>query len=239
MRPFQLLGIAVVLVAISGSALATQTPEPRKVDAYGAIACDDAMARLDNFALKLQEEPAASGYIVVYPDRTGLVGKLRSYLDFPKTHLQSSRGIPPDRLTTLVGEYREKMTTELWISSGGLSPTITAGAIETDFNERWKFDEDFADYAVQDGKAELWTYDLCDLGAINPVAFAEQLLSQPNSRGLLVVHLERGKSSNRFRTMARLLRAEMVKAKVEPRRFTIRAGARRKIPTVELWVLPG
>jgi hypothetical protein len=45
----------------------------RKIDSFGAIACDDAMARLDLFAHELGNDPEAFGYIVVYPQRGGQI----------------------------------------------------------------------------------------------------------------------------------------------------------------------
>jgi hypothetical protein len=61
---------------------------PRKIDSFGAVACDDAMARLDLFADELRKAPDATGYIVVYPERGGLPGQYQSYIDFSREHLE-------------------------------------------------------------------------------------------------------------------------------------------------------
>lgn len=240
----QKLRITGLLVFTLGSTVAVQSQAginvPQKIDAYGAIACDDFMARLDYFASKLQDEPGALGYIVVYPERNGLAGRYRSYFDLAKDYLVMTRGISPERLTTLSGEFRDRLTTELWLAPKGVTLPAATAPIKTKNHRAWKFDEGFADYSIYEGKPQLWTYDLCGLGAIYFRAFGEQLRAEPHSRGHLIIHIEYGKRSSRARTMAKLLRNEMVKEnKVQSHRILIRYGGRRRIPSVELWVVPG
>jgi hypothetical protein len=233
-----------------GAALVAQSQEdaiaPRKVDSYGAIGCDDGMARLDHFAILLQNEPHLQGYIVVFGERNGLLGKVLSYMDFAKEYLISNRGIPSERLTTLTG-YGNQLTSELWIAPKNASLPIKATAITWGNNlAARKFDEGFADYYVSEGKLNLWTSDLCGLfGEIYLKAFAEQLRTEPNLLGHIVIYTGTGKyagigkRSHRVRVMARLLRDRMVKElKIEAKRIAIVYGGRRKIPEAELWIVP-
>ena len=208
----------------------------RKIDSFGAIACDDAMARLDLFALELQKDPEAFGYIVVYPERGGLPGTYESYIDFSREHLKMVRGISTDRLVTVRGDYRTELTTELWVVPPGSTLPVTPSPARKD-SRFGKFDEGFADYSTSEGKQQLWTYDLCPLKAVYFGAFARQLRSEPKSIGRLIIHLERGKRVNRARVMAHLLRREMVTEQgVSSDRILIVYGKPRKIPTVELWI---
>ncbi len=219
---------------------------PRKVDSYGALGCDDAMARLDNFAILLQNEPHLQGYIVVYGERNGLLGKVLSYMDFAKEYLVKNRGIPPERLESLTING-DRLTTEFWIAPNNASLPITATAIEWGNNlAARKFDEGFADFYVSEGKLNLWTSDLCSLlGEIYLEAYAEQLRMEPNSIGRILIYTGSGKyagtgkRSRRVRIMARLLRDRMVKEhKIEAKRIAIIYGGRREIPEVELWIVP-
>ena len=41
-------------------------PQPRKIDEYGLLKPKEEEARLDNFGIGLQAEPAAQGYIIAY-----------------------------------------------------------------------------------------------------------------------------------------------------------------------------
>jgi hypothetical protein len=69
------------------------------------------------------------------------------------------------------------------------------------------------------------------LGAVYFKAFADELRSEPEARGQIIIHPEFGKSFGRSRVMARLLRNEMVKEHgIDTRRIVIRAGGPRKIP---------
>lgn len=248
---FARLKTSVLLFALlCGTALVAQSQvkvsEPRKVDSYGAIGCDDGMARLDNFAILLQNEPHLQGYIVVYGERNGLLGKVLSYMDFAKEYLISNRGIPPERLTTLTG-YGDRLTTEFWIALKNASLPVKATGIEWGNNRAArKFDEGFADYYVSEGKLNLWTSDLCGLfGEIYLQAYAEQLRMEPHSIGHIIIYTGTakyagtGKRSYRVRTMAKLLRERMVKEhKIEAKRIAIVYGGGREIPEAELWIVP-
>jgi hypothetical protein len=54
---------------VAQSSFAANTP--RKVDEYGAINCEDEMARLDNYAIELQNDPSAQAVVIVYGGRRG------------------------------------------------------------------------------------------------------------------------------------------------------------------------
>ena len=227
--------VLTLMVALPARA---QTNDSEKVDSYGGIACDDAMARLDLFAQRLHSSPESVGYVVVYPEKNGLAGKFQSYGDYARAHLTMTSGIPSERITVLRGEYRDALTTELWLVPKDGPPPVKAVAADAQPQGTRKFDEGFADYVTTDGKQSLWTYDLCPLGAVDLKGFAEQLRSEPGSRGRIVIHSERGKSSARARVMARLLRSEMKQEHgIDSRRIVISTGGRSTTPSVELWIV--
>jgi hypothetical protein len=219
------------------SGFAHDNNSPRKVDSFGGIACDDAMARLDLFAFELRKVPEAVAYIVVYPERGGLPGKYQSYMDFSRIHLELVQNVPADHIVTVRGEYRSELTTELWVVPRGSTSPVTPSTQEDPMFG--KFDEDYADYSTSAGKQDLWTYDLCPLGAVYFGAFARRLRSNPKSIGRLIVHIESGKRPGRARIMAYLLRREMAKEQgIASDRIKIVYGKPRKLPTVELWIEP-
>ncbi|HKS29242.1 MAG TPA: hypothetical protein VJS44_15545 [Pyrinomonadaceae bacterium] len=99
-------------------------PESRKFDEFGDIARDDEKARLDNFAIQLQQEPEAQGYIFVY---TGTGRRIRADYAQRRTerirdYLLNSRGIAASRIIILQGSPRSEPTVELWISPPGATP---------------------------------------------------------------------------------------------------------------------
>jgi hypothetical protein len=126
--------LACLALFACAQAAAAQTA-PSKVDEYGDICCDDEMARLDNFATHLQNNPDARGYIIYYG------GRLRRYpychskrLGLPKRgdaaararilkpYLESTRGVDPARFVVINGGYREEWTAELWLVPKGAAP---------------------------------------------------------------------------------------------------------------------
>jgi hypothetical protein len=111
-------------------------PSPTQFDTYGRIARNDEKARLDNFAIQLQNDPGTQGYIIAYGGRRGPAGEAQTRADFAKNYLVNSRGIDPGRLVTVDGGFREEATTELWLVPGGAtpptaSPNVDASEVQT------------------------------------------------------------------------------------------------------------
>src|SRR5215510_6655767 len=119
------LCLAAWLVLSSGPVSAqTHKGPPRAIrfDEFGRVGHCDLGARLDNFAIQLQNTPSARGAIVVYgPDgegpRTG-----RQVSAMLKDYLVNARGLAPDRIETVYGgrnsDLRESKV-ELWVVPQG------------------------------------------------------------------------------------------------------------------------
>jgi hypothetical protein len=111
-----------------------------RFDVYGPIAYNDEKARLDNFAIQLNMEKDATGYIVVYRGRTDAnregvyygVGTEKHPIlgdicpDFrarrAKAYLINDRQIDGNRLITVIGGGRELSTVELFLCPLGAKP---------------------------------------------------------------------------------------------------------------------
>ncbi|HEV7902308.1 MAG TPA: hypothetical protein VGO96_00600 [Pyrinomonadaceae bacterium] len=106
------------------------TPTPTQFDTYGRIARNDEKARLDNFAVALQNDPGAQGYIIAYGGRRGPAGEAQTRADFAKNYLVNSRGIDAGRIATLDGGFREEATTELWLVPSGASPPTASPNVD-------------------------------------------------------------------------------------------------------------
>jgi len=103
-------------------------PLARKFDEYGNIRFNDEKARLDNFAIQLQNEPAAQGYIIGYGscDAEGQTRANRA-----KDYLVNTRGIDAGRLVVVDGGCMPELKVELWIVPSGATPPAasTDGAV--------------------------------------------------------------------------------------------------------------
>jgi hypothetical protein len=102
-------------------------PVARKFDEYGNIRFNDEKARLDNFAIQLQNEPTAQGYIVGYGACEG-EGQTRA--NRAKDYLVNTRGIDGGRLVVLDGGCLPDLQVQLWVApSGAAAPTGDAAGV--------------------------------------------------------------------------------------------------------------
>jgi hypothetical protein len=103
-------------------------PEPRRFDEYGNIRFNDEKARLDNFAIQLQNEPGSTATIIAYGTCSG-EGQTRG--DRAKDYLVNTRGIEASRITVVDGGCRADLTVQLWVvPQGANQPQVdTTGAI--------------------------------------------------------------------------------------------------------------
>ena len=102
----------------------------RKIDEYGNIRFNDEKARLDNFAIELQNDPTSQGYLICYGGRRGRAGEAQRRCDRAKDYLVTTRGISADRIVTVDGGYRENLTVELWIVPQGATPPTASPTVD-------------------------------------------------------------------------------------------------------------
>jgi hypothetical protein len=94
----------------------------RKFDEFPNIKFDDEKARLDNFAIQLQNEPGSRGYILVYPGPRDHAGDAQKRAARARDYLVNTRGLDANRIVTLPGGQRAAQTVELWIVPNGANP---------------------------------------------------------------------------------------------------------------------
>jgi hypothetical protein len=99
-------------------------------DEYGNVTWENEQARLDNFAIELQNDPTAQGYLVCYGGRKGRTGEAQRRCDRAKDYLVTTRGITADRIVTVDGGFREDLTVELWIVPSGATPPQSTPTVD-------------------------------------------------------------------------------------------------------------
>ena len=115
----------------TASCSTTVKPPPAqsvKFDEYGNIKFNDEKARLDNYAIQLQNQPGSTATIIVYGSCAG-EGQTRG--DRAKDYLVNTRGIDAGRITVIDGGCRSDLAVQLWIvPAGATAPAAdTTGAI--------------------------------------------------------------------------------------------------------------
>ena len=117
-----------------------------KLDEYGPVCAEDEMARLDNFAIELQQNPRLQGYIVFYGGRCWLAcnevtfdrrsryprkGEAEARAARIKPYLVEVRRMDPDRFVVIDGGNRESWTVELWLSAKGVGPPAATPTVQS------------------------------------------------------------------------------------------------------------
>jgi hypothetical protein len=115
--------------ASCSTSIKVAAPPARKFDEYGNIRFNDEKARLDNYAIQLQNEPGSQGTIIVYGS---CAGEAQQRGDRAKDYLVNTRGIEAGRITVVDGGCRADLTVQLWIvPSGAEAPQVdTTGAVD-------------------------------------------------------------------------------------------------------------
>ena len=114
--------IGIILFAAPAKALSPI----QKFDEFGDINCEDEYARLDNFAIQLQQFPHAKGYMIFYGGRRfrgrlPRVGEAAARAARMKPYLVNRRGVPSDQVVVINGGYQNEFMVQLWIVPPGES----------------------------------------------------------------------------------------------------------------------
>lgn len=93
----------------------------RPFDEYRNICWEDEKARLDSFAVALQNDPTTLGHIVVYDGKVVCRGETVARAIRAKKYLVEYRGVEADRIVWRWGGYLGDMTTQLVLHPRGAS----------------------------------------------------------------------------------------------------------------------
>ncbi|HWF88825.1 MAG TPA: hypothetical protein VN659_08325 [Pyrinomonadaceae bacterium] len=97
-------------------------PVGYKFDEFPDIARNDEKARLDNLAISLQQDPTATGYVIVFPGRTSKRAEVQDHFGRVVDYLVNSRGMDRSRIKTIEGPKKDRLSVQLWITPQGATP---------------------------------------------------------------------------------------------------------------------
>jgi hypothetical protein len=165
----------IFALLVSLNVLGQEPPKPELVDEFGELPCEDLLGRTDALAAQLDREPGTRAAILIRPTKVNIKGVHRRLMIASTLRL---RGVPDDRFAIYQG-----------------TPTAH-GQIETQY---WKLQTDAT--ATFEG-ATLWAEEKPDVSSpfifgyedeigicptFVPKNFAKLILSNPGSRGHIVV----------------------------------------------------
>ena len=107
---------------------------PKKFDSYGALPLKKEAKRLNAYAVELQNQPGTQAYLLAYGGRRGRAGEAIKLAQRSEKYLVD-HGISSERIVTLDGGYREKLTIDLWIVPTGFNrpvaePTVNPSEVK-------------------------------------------------------------------------------------------------------------
>lgn len=119
----------------SASSYIVKRPEARKFDDFAPYPDETRKAKLDFFAIELQNNPGQQGYIFGYGGRRSRPGTGQKTAQAARDYLVNARGMDSSTLVTIDGGYKEVVTTELWIVPPGAvapkaSPTVDRSEVK-------------------------------------------------------------------------------------------------------------
>lgn len=240
--PALLVTCAILLCGrMAGGQVAEQIPAP--FDSYGAINSEDASARLDSFAIHLQDAPDVIGFIVCYGPEGEGSGTGKSILRVTKSYLVDSRGIEPDRIQTIyAGRYKDPtdVLSQLWLVPFGASPPEAKHYSRKLKKINGKFSEGNGWDGFADGAGGP------SLGNVGLAAYADALRQQPNSVAYIVASNLRGATPGTWRRVANREVTDLQDYGIQPDRVKVIYGGTLKPEKdedpqqakLQFWILP-
>lgn len=214
----------------------TSNPAARKIDEFADIAASDLIARLDNLAVMLQNEPNARGFLIVYRSRRDLPGLSNKYAHRMKSYLVDSRGISAERVVTVDGGEALCLTQELWIVPVGATPQPRDDVYADSYRPSpYKYDEFFYSRPRDPADYSYWSVT----PEMHLEAFAKTLQKNSGLTGYLIAFKSvDGDAPNVSQNMLRRQKNMLVKVfGIKPSRIKTIDGGYRKYRAMELWIV--
>jgi hypothetical protein len=239
--------LLTILLMLSASAFQThaqeQRPAPpvaRLIDSFGEIQWSDLMARLDNFAIELQNDPTSRGLIVAYAAQHKFPGWPSRRGHMSQDYLVSTRGLAPERVSTFLAGLRDEATFELWLVPAGAEPPAKPfDPMLLMSGEKRPVPFDRFSVIERGDRSESEYGDLYPDSPGLYEYFAEVLRRDPALRGCVIGYASRHGSLAAGRRIASRAKLSMAKAHaVDVSRVVAVGGGRREAKMLELWLVP-
>ena len=235
---------ALVLLLLSAVAVCARQGQPanggaRLLDEYGLINISDTAARMDSFAVELQNRPTHTGYIVVYPQLNKFPAWPLRRAYWCKGYLTESRGLAPERVVVLNGGFADEVRTQLWLAPTGAPPPVPpfdlAAALSREktphLYDRRVFENapPVAEGVFNDFTSPKDSYE----------PFVAALRADPAARGFIIAYTRRRDGRGADRKLAARHKLSVLKLHpIGAERIVAKGGGLRSHRTLEFWIVP-
>ena len=229
------LGIFLVWGAVSAQA---RKPRATRFDQFGKLGHCDLGARLDNFAIQIQNTRGSQAAIISYGPEGEGPGTGKYLLELIEDYFVNARGFKPSRVKTIYAGRNTDPTQpviELWIvPKGAASPEPQKYETHLD-----SFQGLFADEAASDS-FDLYYEDEMGPGipGTTDASFADILHQQKNATGYIVVYSGEDLTPGAWRRIAQSQIDYFKAFKLEANRFKMIFGGHQKQTRLQLWISP-
>lgn len=226
------IAISVAFIFTSHVSAQERTEKAVKIQEYipDPDHYEDALARLDDFAVQLQTEQKGRGYIIGYNKPDYPVGIYSRQLNNGKYILTKLRGIAESRLTVIDGGYRENAAIELWLVPDGAEPPTPNAT------SNYKIDEHrhrLFDKPLVSNEGGFLILDDDTLASC-----ASELKKYPNAKARLSAFSSSTTERAKIIKLAKKARQILTtKYLIDARRIIITTG-KKEYAEIEFWILP-
>ncbi|HEV8168635.1 MAG TPA: hypothetical protein VGP59_04780, partial [Pyrinomonadaceae bacterium] len=198
-------------------------------------------ARLDNFAIQLQNQPSAKGAIVSYAPEGDGPGTGKQVLELIKDYLVNTRGLAADRIETIyAGRYLNlyQSHTELWVMPQGAQPP----KIVKHTSPVESFQGLYIDEVRHDDFLFEFSEDIEEMGPgignSSDASFADILHQQKNAVAYVVVYDGDDLTPGAWRRLGQRDIDKFKEFNVEPSRFKLVLGGHKSLTHIQHWIFP-
>jgi hypothetical protein len=234
----------------------TNEPSARKFDEFSDALPTDMAARLDNFAIQLQNEPNARAFMIVYRSHRDLPGLSSRRVNWMRNYL-IYRGVKPERIMAIDGGAASCLSHELWVVAPGATPKPRADAYSRGFEDTdvaLRYDE--YHYTIEEDMLVSYSTEFEN----GLEGFAQALREMPGAQAYIIAYEgyrvesweeedEKGRKGTQRRvsidpagTAWKELRGKKAglvrKYGISPSRVRLVNGGYRKWRAVEFWLVP-
>ena len=203
-------------------AVAQEKPKAVQVDEFGMAGCEEILARTDNFAIQLSNNPNALGIVIIQYD---LKSKDRAHWYRRLIRGSFLNRYDIDRLKIIQDQNANRIGGSFWLVPPGADEPLNHGRL-------------WPDETLDLSKPFLYDYDSDEMpcNPFTPKQYADLIRSNPKIRGRILIHpMFR---SYQFETANQWAKTFVEKYHVPRNRFKIVFGKRSDPGYVEFWIVP-